>query len=949
MIPWDLTYDFPFGVFLLFALVLIALAYALLDRHRKKVIRDYTGDDSERLIVNKRRSSIYWFKVLLLSLVWTLATFALMQPKGNGHYAEEETPKKEASKQKGERRRKHHSITFLIDASASMAIRDARGERTRLESAQDIADQISSEMTGQTASLYAFTSDTTRLSPPSMDYFFLRMMLKGLQINEGDVPGTDIVKALQSFKKLIATKNPSELKTLILISDGGDTKLETLNKRDQEAFISQISDLFNDAEKLNLRIYTIGTGSPSGGEVPAVLFEGQTVHSKLNEEILQKIAEKARGKYYPANEKSPLEIARDIFLDLSLDDPYVKEDGDVLLNPKESLIYTLYFQIPLGLAILLLALVIVLPEAKLQKAFKKIGMASFFLFVFPLYPNSDFSGNSGLKEACLYFEAKDYSRSIGIYNDMLRTRLTPWEQGVVSYNLATSLLKNGDLERSQITFESIAKEATLSPLMRPSYEWNLGLTYYEKALRNIQIKLLSSSTNEEDSLLILFDLRKAHESIQKSLQAKCSLEALEGTKQCSENMNGKRLIGAIRLSLFQSLKRYQDFRLHELKLQDKVEELLNSTNALQDANQFMRHVLKDPSLKESYSKMFSQNIRTWLPFWEGTEWKLVSESQKDAYKQAKQKFVEAIQAFEKNDFSSSEALTTQAEKLLSFLKREDNQGESFSTLLERLIIAHQRILTKEPIMISSLLSLQNQLKNLTEQASKLSLNSLEKLYPDYPKNINESLELVKASLNAANQSKAIAARMYLQASKRLLEHLNFKPSLNPQEILDEAIEDQKNSLNLNRLIEKSDQDEALSLLVKKVQQGVLETAFPFVQAVKVKQEELFSKETLKNDPWKETLENFNAGFQAAADAAHLQLKNPEESLKKQQEALRFWEKTKETMESQQKQEETPKTPKDTQEKESPSIDETLQLLQEMQKDDQIRKKAQPLKEVQRPW
>ncbi len=72
---------------------------------------------------------------------------------------------------------------------------------------------------------------------------------------------------------------------IILLSDGENTTnpdpLEIAQK----------------ASELNVRIYTIGIGSPQGTDLQV---EGYTVHTSLNEAMLQKIAQITSGAYYSA-------------------------------------------------------------------------------------------------------------------------------------------------------------------------------------------------------------------------------------------------------------------------------------------------------------------------------------------------------------------------------------------------------------------------------------------------------------------------------------------------------------------------------------------------------------------------------------------------------------------------------------------------------------------------
>ena len=91
---------------------------------------------------------------------------------------------------------------------------------------------------------------------------------------------------------------------ILLLTDGE-------NNQDPDPVV--VTDLAVD---LGVRIYTIGIGSPEGA---TVTVEGFTVHSQLDESILQYIAQTSGGEYYNAgNEEQLHEIYRDIEPRLSI-------------------------------------------------------------------------------------------------------------------------------------------------------------------------------------------------------------------------------------------------------------------------------------------------------------------------------------------------------------------------------------------------------------------------------------------------------------------------------------------------------------------------------------------------------------------------------------------------------------------------------------------------------
>jgi Ca-activated chloride channel family protein len=111
------------------------------------------------------------------------------------------------------------------------------------------------------------------------------------------VQGTSIGKAIKLASVSFTPDSKSD-KAIIIITDGEDHDEDALNA-------------VTAAREKGIYVYTIGIGSPEGSPIPLetsggqVNFkkdnEGQVVISKLNEELLNKIAITGEGIYVRAN------------------------------------------------------------------------------------------------------------------------------------------------------------------------------------------------------------------------------------------------------------------------------------------------------------------------------------------------------------------------------------------------------------------------------------------------------------------------------------------------------------------------------------------------------------------------------------------------------------------------------------------------------------------------
>lgn len=369
MIPFDLHYLIPQAGYLL-PLVLLWLILFAITYWRRQTLLESLGSMSIR-----RTTFLFSSKALLFAAAWSLALIALMQPVGNGHYPEGKAPHPE--KGHVSFKRKAHDVILLLDASASMAVTDTREGKSRLSYAKEVAAELLAKFNGENAALYAFTSQIDKISPLTMDYLFIRMMLADVAINEGGSGGTNLVEAVSAMRQRYFAKPAPLMKTLIVLSDGGDTAIESLQGSGRTQAIDSLAALVNNSEQLQLRVFTIGFGSARGGIVPGVTNQGQPVQAVLQENVLRALSQRGRGAYYSSNDMSAIALADDLYKRINQDPQYYDENQKLTNNSllqnlirSSALIYDPFYQWPLALALALLMFAIGLPdtwERALQK------------------------------------------------------------------------------------------------------------------------------------------------------------------------------------------------------------------------------------------------------------------------------------------------------------------------------------------------------------------------------------------------------------------------------------------------------------------------------------------------------------------------------------------------------------------------------------------------------
>jgi Ca-activated chloride channel homolog len=183
-----------------------------------------------------------------------------------------------------------------VDLSKSMDafdIQPTRLEKIKFEM-KKVVDAFNSDRIG----IIIFGSEAFMQCPLTFDQNALNLFIETM--NTGLVPasGTDFAPPLRmALKKLSEDEErpgESKSKIIILISDGEDFGEET-------------SDIVQDIEDENIKLFTLGVGTLRGGNIYAANGlkkdrEGNVVTSKLNSSALKSLAKKTDGQYFEINE-----------------------------------------------------------------------------------------------------------------------------------------------------------------------------------------------------------------------------------------------------------------------------------------------------------------------------------------------------------------------------------------------------------------------------------------------------------------------------------------------------------------------------------------------------------------------------------------------------------------------------------------------------------------------
>ena len=182
-------------------------------------------------------------------------------------------------------------IIIALDVSNSMLAEDI--QPNRLERAKQAIAKLVDQMVNDKIGLIVFAGNAYIQMPITTDYVSAKMFLSTISPEIVPVQGTAIGSAIELGTKSFTPMAESS-KALIVITDGE-------NHEDDAVQAAQLA-----AEK-DIKVHTIGIGLPEGAPIPVTNPSGQKTYlkdrdgnivvSKLNERMLQQIADAGNGVY----------------------------------------------------------------------------------------------------------------------------------------------------------------------------------------------------------------------------------------------------------------------------------------------------------------------------------------------------------------------------------------------------------------------------------------------------------------------------------------------------------------------------------------------------------------------------------------------------------------------------------------------------------------------------
>jgi Ca-activated chloride channel family protein len=257
--------------------VLIVL-FVLVQVWKKRKQKQFADPSLLRRLTPDRSQFKSGLKLLFFLLGLTFLTLGLVNPKIGTKL---ETVKREGV-----------DIVFAIDVSKSMLAEDIAPNR--LEKSKRLVSEIINQLASDRIGIIAYAGQAFPQLPITTDYGAAKMFLQSMNTDMLTSQGTAINEAIDLATTFYNDQEQTN-RVLFIVSDGEDhSEGSTL-------------DAVERATGEGIRIFTIGVGKSKGAPIPIKRNgvveslkkdnQGETVITKLNEDVLEDIADDGNGEY----------------------------------------------------------------------------------------------------------------------------------------------------------------------------------------------------------------------------------------------------------------------------------------------------------------------------------------------------------------------------------------------------------------------------------------------------------------------------------------------------------------------------------------------------------------------------------------------------------------------------------------------------------------------------
>jgi len=270
--------------YLLLFLVVLAGIFWLYNSWKKKAVKRFGDEKLVDTLMPLRSRSKPYIKFVFVLFAFVLMVFGIVNPQVGS--------KLEKVKREG------IDLMLVLDVSNSMLAEDIKPNR--LERSKMAISSLIDKLEGDRVGIIIFAGNAYKQLPLTTDYGAAKLFLDAVDTkivpSQGTAIGEAISMAAESFDE------SEHNKAIVVITDGENHEDDAVGAA-------------TEAYQNSIKVFTIGMGLPEGAPIPLynqygnqVGFKkdrkGQTVITKLDEDMLRQIAAAGNGSYARANNAS---------------------------------------------------------------------------------------------------------------------------------------------------------------------------------------------------------------------------------------------------------------------------------------------------------------------------------------------------------------------------------------------------------------------------------------------------------------------------------------------------------------------------------------------------------------------------------------------------------------------------------------------------------------------
>ena len=449
---------------------------------------------------------------------------------------------------------------IALDVSNSMLAEDVKPNR--LEKAKMMVSNMVDGMKDDKIGLVVFAGQAFTQLPITSDYVSAKIFLETISPAMISVQGTDVAEAINLSMRSF-TQQEDVSRAIFIITDGEDNEGRAVEAAKQAA--SQ-----------GVRVYVLGIGNPGGAPIPIpgtgqyiIDEEGNTVVSKLSEEMCREIATAGGGSYIYVDNSSSAQKK-------------LSEQIDRLSKAKmESQIYSEYdeqFQgfVLMGLLLLLIDVLLLERESKstwLSNLFRRQRTITAVCLLFVCLSAMSQTDRDYIRRGNRYMRDSIFDKAQVEYQKAIERDNT---NSISHYNLGNALLYQNKAEDAMKEYET-AVRLEKDKVRKAQIYHNMGVVLqaakqFDKAVACYRNSLRNDPTSNEtryNYALSLFQLKKNQNNQDNQNQEKDDKGQDEKKEQQQDQQQQK-----------QDKKDEQQQQQQEQMSRENAEQMLNA--AMQD-------------------------------------------------------------------------------------------------------------------------------------------------------------------------------------------------------------------------------------------------------------------------------------------------------------------------------------------------------------------------------